>query len=178
MRPTELNGLLGLEQLKRLDSNNLVMTRNFRHFLSVLNSDVFQTDFKFEGSSNYAFTLVLNEANRKTRDRVEEVLFECRDRIQAWSLMGRKPTTPALSKRHGRVAFSWRYASHRSPSPSRLVHWKLPRPRGGKNRFSRKGFSSDLALLEPMFSRTRPNSPASSQEVLKWALQDGPRGDY
>ena len=75
MRPTELNGLLGLEQLKRLDSNNLVRTRNFRHFLSVLDSDIFQTDFKFEGSSNYAFTLVLNEANRKTRDRVEEVLL-------------------------------------------------------------------------------------------------------
>jgi len=75
MRPTELNGLLGLEQLKRLDSNNLVRTRNFRHFLSVLDSDIFQTDFKFKGSSNYAFTLVLNEANRKTRDRVEEVLL-------------------------------------------------------------------------------------------------------
>ena len=75
MRPTELNGLLGLEQLKRLDSNNLVRTRNFRHFLSVLDSDIFQTDFKFEGSSNYAFTLVLNEANRKTRDKVEEVLL-------------------------------------------------------------------------------------------------------
>ena len=75
MRPTELNGLLGLEQLKRLDSNNLIRTRDFRHFLSVLDSDVFQTDFKFEGSSNYAFTLVLNQANRKTRDRVEEVLL-------------------------------------------------------------------------------------------------------
>ena len=75
MRPTELNGLLGLEQLKRLDGNNLVRTRNFRHFLSVLDSDIFQTDFKFEGSSNYAFTLVLNEANRKTRNRVEEVLL-------------------------------------------------------------------------------------------------------
>jgi CDP-6-deoxy-D-xylo-4-hexulose-3-dehydrase len=75
MRPTELNGLLGLEQLKRLDSNNLVRTRNFKHFLSVLNPDIFQTDFNFEGSSNYAFTLVLNEANRETRDRVEEVLL-------------------------------------------------------------------------------------------------------
>jgi len=76
MRPTELNGLLGLEQLKRLDSNNSVRTRNFLHFLSVLNSDIFQTDFNFKGSSNYAFTLVLNEANRKTRDRVEEVLLK------------------------------------------------------------------------------------------------------
>lgn len=75
MRPTELNGLLGLGQLKRLDSNNVIRTRNFRHFLSVLDSNIFQTDFKFEGSSNYAFTLVLNEANRKIRDRVEEVLL-------------------------------------------------------------------------------------------------------
>lgn len=74
MRPTELNGLLGIEQLKRLDKNNAARTRNFKQFLSSLNSNLFQTDFKIDGSSNYAFTLILNEANRKIRDKIEESL--------------------------------------------------------------------------------------------------------
>ncbi len=76
MRSTELNGLLGLEQLKRLDQNNLVRTRNLEHFLSILDPTVFQTNFKVEGSSNYAFTLVLNKPNLLIRDRVETILRE------------------------------------------------------------------------------------------------------
>jgi CDP-6-deoxy-D-xylo-4-hexulose-3-dehydrase len=74
MRSTELNGLLGLEQLKRLDENNVKRTQNLKKFLSVLDPNVFKTDFKVEGSSNYAFTLVLNQADMKTRDKVEELL--------------------------------------------------------------------------------------------------------
>lgn len=71
MRPTELDGLLGLEQLERLDGNNQARTRNFKRFLSVLDLSNFQTDFKFEGSSNYAFTLVLNEANGEKEIRLK-----------------------------------------------------------------------------------------------------------
>ena len=74
MRSTELNGLLGLEQLKRLDENNAKRTQNLNKFLSVLDPQVFKTDFKVEGSSNYAFTLILNQADMKTRDKVEELL--------------------------------------------------------------------------------------------------------
>jgi CDP-6-deoxy-D-xylo-4-hexulose-3-dehydrase len=74
MRTTELNGLLGLEQLKRLDSNNVLRTRNFLRFLEVLNPCLFQTDFKTEGSSNYALTLVLKEKNFEMRDKVENLL--------------------------------------------------------------------------------------------------------
>lgn len=74
MRTTELNGLLGLEQLKRLDSNNVLRTRNFLRFLEVLNPSLFQTDFKTEGSSNYALTLVLKEKNFEMRDKVENLL--------------------------------------------------------------------------------------------------------
>lgn len=76
MRSTELNGLLGLEQLKRLDRNNLVRTRNFNKFLTVINSEIFQTEFKVEGSSNYAFTLILKKADIKFRDNVEKCLRE------------------------------------------------------------------------------------------------------
>jgi CDP-6-deoxy-D-xylo-4-hexulose-3-dehydrase len=74
MRSTELNGLLGLEQLKRLDQNNIKRSENLNKFLSVLNPQIFKTDFKVEGSSNYAFTLVLKQADMEMRDKVESLL--------------------------------------------------------------------------------------------------------
>jgi len=76
MRPIELSGLLGLEQLKRLDSNNLARTRNLKHFLSILNPEIFQIDFKVVGSSNYAFTLALKKPDMEMRVKVEYALNE------------------------------------------------------------------------------------------------------
>ncbi len=75
MRPTEINGLLGLEQLKRLDSNNLLRTKNLEVFLSLLDPKRFKTDFKVEGSSNYAFTLVMNDSDFVIRNKIEEKLY-------------------------------------------------------------------------------------------------------
>ena len=76
MRSTELNGLLGLEQLRRLDDNNRARTRNLEHFLSILDPEIFQTDFKVEGSSNYAFTLILRKPDLDIRNKVEFSLKE------------------------------------------------------------------------------------------------------
>ena len=76
MRTTELNGLLGLEQLSRLDENNRTRTRNLQHFLSLLDPEIFQTDFKVIGSSNYAFTLILRKPDMARREKVEKVLLE------------------------------------------------------------------------------------------------------
>jgi len=76
MRSTELNALIGLEQLKRLDINNLARTKNLEQFLATLDPNVFQTEFKVEGSSNYAFTLVLREPDFALRDKVEDLLKE------------------------------------------------------------------------------------------------------
>ena len=78
MRPTELNGVLGLSQLGRLDSNVESRTKNFHHFLSVLDPDIFRTDFLTEGSSNYAFTLVLKSGDFSFRDKVELALREAK----------------------------------------------------------------------------------------------------
>lgn len=78
MRPTELNGVLGLSQLGRLDSNVESRTKNFRHFLSILDPDIFRTDFLTEGSSNYAFTLVLKSGDFSFRDKVELALREAK----------------------------------------------------------------------------------------------------
>jgi CDP-6-deoxy-D-xylo-4-hexulose-3-dehydrase len=74
MRPTELNGILGLSQLKRLDSNIQKRRRNLELFLSGLDAERFRTDFFTEGNSNYAFTLVLKEKSFSLRDAVEGAL--------------------------------------------------------------------------------------------------------
>ena len=71
MRPTELNGLLGISQLSRLNTNNKKRAENLDYFLDNLNSEIFRTDFLREGNSNYAFTLVLKEPSYNLRDKVE-----------------------------------------------------------------------------------------------------------
>ena len=71
MRPTELNGLLGISQLSRLDTNNKKRAETLDCFLDNLNLQIFRTDFLREGNSNYAFTLVLKEPSYNLRDKVE-----------------------------------------------------------------------------------------------------------
>ena len=61
VRNTELGGVLGLSQLKRLDDNIAKRTDNFLYFLTQIDSKKYRTDFKVEGSSNYAFNLILND---------------------------------------------------------------------------------------------------------------------
>ena len=61
MRNNEIGAILGRQQLKNLDKNNLNRSRNQSHFLSKINSAFYQTDFFVKGSSNYAFNLVLKE---------------------------------------------------------------------------------------------------------------------
>jgi CDP-6-deoxy-D-xylo-4-hexulose-3-dehydrase len=63
VRSTELNAVVGRTQLPRLDTNNETRTENLKLFLDGLDSSKFRTDFAVEGSSNYAFTLVLKEAD-------------------------------------------------------------------------------------------------------------------
>jgi CDP-6-deoxy-D-xylo-4-hexulose-3-dehydrase len=67
-----------LSQLGRLDSNVESRTRNFKHFLSILDPQIFRTDFEIEGSSNYAFTLILKTADFFLRDQVEKALKDAK----------------------------------------------------------------------------------------------------
>lgn len=59
VRNTELGGILGRSQLKRLDKNVDRRTENLKRFLSQIDANIYRTDFKVEGSSNYAFNLIL-----------------------------------------------------------------------------------------------------------------------
>jgi CDP-6-deoxy-D-xylo-4-hexulose-3-dehydrase len=74
MRSNELSGILGLSQLPRLDSSVLKRRENFSKFLSLLDSEKFQVEFSEEGNSNYAFILILKEANLQVRDQIEKLL--------------------------------------------------------------------------------------------------------
>ncbi len=55
--------MFGRSQLKRLDEGNRRRSDNLSLFLENLDPDLYQTDFATEGSSNYAFTLILKDPN-------------------------------------------------------------------------------------------------------------------
>jgi len=78
VRSTELNAVLGRAQLPRLDANNRLRTRNLEAFLAGLDEKKFRTDFAVEGSSNYAFTLVIRDADPDYRDRVQAAMREAK----------------------------------------------------------------------------------------------------
>jgi len=60
-RNTEIGGILGRSQLKRLDKMVEIRNDNLKTFLNTLNVKQYRTDFKLEGCSNYAFNLILQE---------------------------------------------------------------------------------------------------------------------
>jgi len=59
VRNNEIGGIMGLSQLKRLDNIVKRRTENLYRFIAQLDSNKYRTDFKLEGSSNYAFNLIL-----------------------------------------------------------------------------------------------------------------------
>ena len=75
-RSTELNAVIGLSQIKKLDDNNKIRIDNFQYFMSKLDSNKYITDINLEGQSNYAFIVVLKEPSFVQRDRVEKTLKE------------------------------------------------------------------------------------------------------
>lgn len=76
VRGTEIGAVIGRNQLKRLDANNIKRRKHFRIFLENLDSDKYRTDFDLEGSCNYAFNLIINKPDSRFRDRVEKALSD------------------------------------------------------------------------------------------------------
>ena len=75
MRNTEIGGILGRSQLKRLDDIVRRRTENQDHFFKQIDKKKYRTNFKFEGSSNYAFNLILNEPDN---DLVQRLMSKMR----------------------------------------------------------------------------------------------------
>lgn len=78
VRSTELNAVLGRAQLPRLDDNNVLRRTNLQRFLQGLDATRFRTEFRQEGNSNYAFTLVLREPDAALWQRLETALRAAR----------------------------------------------------------------------------------------------------
>lgn len=70
MRNTEIGGIMGRTQLKRLDHNVRRRTANLLRFLKQIDANRFRTDFKLEGSSNYAFNLILKRPDAEFAERL------------------------------------------------------------------------------------------------------------
>ena len=75
-RSTQLNAVLGLSQLKKLDSNNKKRIDNYNYFMSKLDSSKYVTNLELEGQCNYAFTVILKEPSVVTSLNVELRLKE------------------------------------------------------------------------------------------------------
>ena len=76
VRSTEINAVLGLSQLPRLDVNIQKRNENFNLFLDNLDPEKYYTDFDREGMSNYAFVLVLRKPDGKLFRKVTQALRE------------------------------------------------------------------------------------------------------
>ena len=61
MRNTEIGGILGRNQLKRIDDNIDKRNNNLKRFLSQIDDTKYRIDFKLDGCSNYAFNLILKQ---------------------------------------------------------------------------------------------------------------------
>lgn len=70
MRSSELNAVLGIEQMKRLDSNIEHRRKNLDIWLDNLDSSKFITFFTREGNSNFALPLVMQN---KSKDKLKDI---------------------------------------------------------------------------------------------------------
>ena len=75
-RSTEINAVIGLNQLPRLDDNNKKRISNFNHFISNLNAEKYVTELRTAGQCNYAFIVIMRDDSFDMRDKIEATLKE------------------------------------------------------------------------------------------------------
>ena len=75
MRSTEINAVLGLEQIHRLDYNIEKRQQNLDTWLENLDKSLYYVEYDVEGSSNYALPLILRKDN-DSMNKVCRVLEE------------------------------------------------------------------------------------------------------
>jgi CDP-4-dehydro-6-deoxyglucose reductase, E1 len=74
MRNNEIGAVLGLNQLKRLDKNNIKRVKNLKIFLGLIDPSKYYINFNLKGNSNYAFPVILKTLSIKKRNIFEKVL--------------------------------------------------------------------------------------------------------
>ena len=76
VRNNEIGGIIGRSQLKRLDDIVERRTKNLTRFIRQIDQNKYQTEFKLEGSSNYAFNLILKNPDNDFVIRIMEKMNE------------------------------------------------------------------------------------------------------
>jgi CDP-4-dehydro-6-deoxyglucose reductase, E1 len=73
-RSTEINAVLGLSQLPRLDQNIKIRSDNLIYWLKGLDNNIFFKNYKVAGSSNFALPLVLRDGDSARFNSIKVVL--------------------------------------------------------------------------------------------------------
>ena len=73
-RSTEINAVIGLSQIKKLDAKNQERRDNFDLFISNLNTEKYHVALDTEGNCNYAFIVILKDADFAKRNDLEKKL--------------------------------------------------------------------------------------------------------
>jgi len=74
MRNTEINAVLGLNQIKRLDSNIKIRSTNLRTWLTALDENKYFTNFDITGSSNFSLPLILKDKDKIMFLKIQDIL--------------------------------------------------------------------------------------------------------
>ena len=74
VRSTEINAMLGINQIKKLDENIEARQNNLDIWLNHLDPKLFINDFNSLGSSNFALPLILVKKSKTLFDRAQDLL--------------------------------------------------------------------------------------------------------
>ena len=74
MRSTEINAVLGIEQMKRIDSNIEKRVKNLKIWLDNLDSSKYITGFTLQGNSSFALPLILQFSHSSKLKSICELL--------------------------------------------------------------------------------------------------------
>jgi CDP-6-deoxy-D-xylo-4-hexulose-3-dehydrase len=70
----ELNAVLGLNQLKRIDHNIENRVNNLKTWLETLDSKLFVVEYDVNGNSNFALPLVLKQKDKNLLNKICDLL--------------------------------------------------------------------------------------------------------
>jgi len=73
-RNTEIGAIIGINQLKRLNNNVKLRTRNLLRFLDQIDPTKFRTNFKTDGSSSYALNVILKHPDSELLKKITKAL--------------------------------------------------------------------------------------------------------
>ena len=104
MRSTELNAVLGLEQIKRLDQNIAARQKNLDIWLSNLDPEKFYVDFYVEGNSSFSLPLIIKSDQVSMSDVCELLERESVEYRTGTAGGGNQARQPYLEKHEYRVS--------------------------------------------------------------------------